>query len=268
MIKSIFTALTFVAYTSISAQTLILDEDFTTGIPLNFTVSILDTNICDASVSAFSPGWISLADVLAPANMVVGASSFFNPTGTANRWLISSQLTLGAFGNSLTWKARSHDASFPDGYRVLISNTGTNPEDFTDTLLTVATELDVWTTHTINLSTEGYNSDLVYIAFALQSTDKYILYLDDVQVEKDNSASVFEDKLVDLAIYPNPTSGIIQVNTSEEISGISLIQLNGIEIPLRFIDGVITIENYDSGYYYLQVKTITGKIIRERILKI
>ena len=216
--KKFFSIATIALFsTATYSQVTILSEDFESGFPVGFYDTILDTNTCDASVDTFDLGWVVVEDVLDNTNQVIGASSFFDPTGTANRWLISSPLALGAYGNSISWKARSHDASFPDGYRIFISTTGNAVADFTDTLITVATEFENWTTHTINLSDSGYNSQTIYFAFALQSTDKYILYLDDISVEKENTSSITENLNSEFSVYPNPTNGILTIETDHLI---------------------------------------------------
>lgn len=266
--KKFFSIATFaLCSTATYSQVTILTEDFESGFPIGFYDTILDTNSCDASVSTFDSGWVIVEDVLDNSNHVIGASSFFDPTGTANRWLISSPIVLGAYGNSITWSARSHDASFPDGYRIFISTTGNAVADFTDTLITVATEFENWTTHTVNLSDSGYNSQTIYFAFALQSTDKYILYLDDISVEKENTSSLNENLTSQTFVYPNPTRESITIESDKSIKNIYIIDLQGNTIKANSNSSTLDLTSFASGFYILDIHFENGTSEQKRIIK-
>lgn len=266
--KKFFSIATFTALSVTSfSQVTVLTEDFESGFPVGFYDTILDTNTCNATVTTFDLGWVVVEDVLDNTNNVIGATSFFDPTGTANRWLISPPIALGAYGNSISWSARSHDASFPDGYRIYISTTGNAVADFTDTLITVATELENWTSHTVNLSDSGYNAQTIYFAFALQSTDKYILYLDDISVEKENTSSITENFNTEISVYPNPTNGILNIQTDNSIEQVYLVDLQGKRVELEFIQNSVDLTTYSSGFYILHVQFVNGTSEIKRIMK-
>ena len=154
---------------TVTAQTVVLDEDFQQGIPGGWTIVVNDTNTLDPSVIEFAPGWISLADPDNTTDTVAGASSFFTEPAEADRWLITPALTMGAYGNYVQWNARSHDPSYPDGYYVMVSTTDTQISSFTDTVDTLGFENPDWTTRLVNLSDEGYTNQTIYIGFRLRS---------------------------------------------------------------------------------------------------
>src|SRR3989338_1789757 len=60
---------------TVTAQTVVLDEDFQQGIPGGWTIVVNDTNTLDPSVIEFAPGWISLADPDNTTDTVAGANS-------------------------------------------------------------------------------------------------------------------------------------------------------------------------------------------------
>ncbi len=84
----------------------------------------------------------------------------------------------------LRWYARSADLTFRDGYEVRISTTGTTPADFlaNPPLFSVAEEAANWQHHVVDLAAAGYAYQMVYIAWRNVTTDKYLLYLDGIEI--------------------------------------------------------------------------------------
>jgi hypothetical protein len=72
------------------------------------------------------------------------------------------------------------DPSNPDGYLVKISTTGTATASFSTTLLTVSAENPSWNARSLSLN--AYAGQTVQIAFVNNSTDLYLLFLDNVKV--------------------------------------------------------------------------------------
>lgn len=103
--------------------------------------------------------------------------------GNNDDWLISPAITLT--GNErVKWSVRVRSGFEPNDYRVMISTTGTDPGDFTTTLmpLTVVNSTVYSTVTPIDLS--AYTGD-VHIAFHVPSggLDGYYLYIDDFIIE-------------------------------------------------------------------------------------
>jgi hypothetical protein len=102
--------------------------------------------------------------------------------GDNDDYLITPQLTLT--GNQrLKYWYRVQSSSEPNDFEVLLSTTGTDPSNFTDTLLALAQYSNTtYQEETIDLS--AYSTD-VYIAFHVPSggLDGWRLYIDDVTVE-------------------------------------------------------------------------------------
>ena len=117
--NSILALITFSSLNTF-AQTTIISEDFQSGIPVSFSIVDNDGLTPNSAVAEYTSAWISIADPEDNMNMVAGSTSFFEPVGEADRWLITPLLVLGNYGNSISWDAKSHDASFPDDYLVLV----------------------------------------------------------------------------------------------------------------------------------------------------
>ena len=90
------------------AQTEVYNEDFQSGIPVDFTIVDNDGLTPDASVAEYTDAWIHLVDPddTAQTDSVMGSTSYFSPTGQADRWMITPAITLGSFGNTLFWERK------------------------------------------------------------------------------------------------------------------------------------------------------------------
>lgn len=258
----IASCLTFAA----NSQTDIFTTDFQTGIPVNYSVVDNDGLIPDAQVANFSDAWISLQDPENSADTIVGSTSFFSPIGTASRWLITPAISLGAYGNFIEWQAKSHDASYPDDYMLLVSTTDNQISSFTDTIYTVIGENFEWTTRQVSLSANGYNSETVYLAFVNNTEDGFILYLDDIHAWKEDPVSVNElAATIHVNVYPNPTQDIVNVETSAQLIQIELLSLNG-DLMFSSKNTLLNLSNYPVGVYFLKVVTEEGIVVK-RIIK-
>lgn len=259
------------------AQTIILDEDFQSpSVPVNWTVVISDTFHVDASVNDdnvntaldFDGGWITLADPDNVMDTIVGAASFFTTAGQADRWLITPPLTLGAYGNFLTWNARSHDPSYQDGYYVMVSTTDNQVASFTDTIVAIGFEDSEWMSRSINLSDEGYNNQTIYLGFRLRSYDKFKLYLDDIQVRKDDPVGVAELNNSDVKLYPNPAGDYMSVSGKNVIS-MSVYSTNGQEVLATPLKGImpVSVAHLPAGMYVVKVTTSEGVVYKRMVKK-
>lgn len=258
-------SLLFSAY--LSAQTVLLDENFQGGIPAAWSINVADSYTLSPSVSEFSSGWIAIADPDNTVDTVAASSSFFTSSGAANRWLISPPITLGAFGNYVKWKSKSFDGSYPDSYQVLVSTTDSQLSSFTDTLGMVQFDLDEWTDYEVNLSDKGLDGQTIYIAFILVTNGGYKLFLDDVLVRKDDPLFVQElNKSQDISVYPNPTSEMIQFSTADFVS-VSVIDVSGKTLVHHFGSSSISLSDFNPGMYLLKFTFKDGTVTTKRLQK-
>ncbi|MFZ9028865.1 MAG: choice-of-anchor J domain-containing protein, partial [Crocinitomicaceae bacterium] len=208
----ILIALFLGATVNATAQTTIYSEDFQNGLPMSYTIVDNDMQTPDAATADFADAWIELVDPDNPMDTIVGSTSYFSPIGRADRWLITPPIALGAFGNILKWEAKSHDASYLDGYDVYISVTDTDLTSFIDTLGAVTFENATWTSREINLSEAGYNNQTVHIAFVNRTYDGFKLYLDDIEMVIEDPVGISENNLEGISVYPNPSTGFLNIS--------------------------------------------------------
>lgn len=170
----------------------IWSENFTSATPPGLVSGWLQNNVDGRTVAAsatFSFGtnaWVSrdysaaTDPSYAAHGKVMVSTSWYTPAGAANDWLITPSFTVPVNG-VLSWDAIAPDASFPDGYLVKISTTGTTTTSFGTTLLTVAAENSAaWNSRSLSLNT--YSNQVVRIAFVNNSNDMNVLLVDNISV--------------------------------------------------------------------------------------
>ncbi len=250
-----------------SAQTVVYSEDFESGAPVDFTIVDNDGLTPDASVSEFTEAWIRIADpndTSAVADTIMASTSYFDPVGQADRWLITPAITLGAFGNHLYWDARSQDGSFPDDYKIFVSRTDTQLASFTDTVASIQFEFAEWTSRSTDLSSFGLDGETIYIAFVNQTDDGFKLYVDDIRVEIDDPAAL-DELNVQVGVYPNPTRDVVNIKSKASIEEVIVRSMNGKTMASTSSTSV-DLSSFESGVYLLEIKTDKGSV-NKRVIK-
>jgi hypothetical protein len=162
----------------------LLDESFEQGFLRPGWSLINGDGLAPAAQVSFINDAFVVSDAL-EAGMNFGAysTSYYIPAGTANDWLITPQVTLGA-ASVLGWRGRAPDAAYADGYEVRISTGMPIEADFmaNPPLFTIADETPMFTLRSVDLAAAGYMNQAVYIAFRNNSTDDFILIIDDIQI--------------------------------------------------------------------------------------
>lgn len=160
---------------SASAQ---LSENFNAGIPATWLRYNVDGLTPASSVSFVNNAWVARAGTPWGTDSCAVSTSWYNPAGIANDWLVSPSFTVPA-NSFLKWDEYASDAAYPDGYIVYISTTGNTPTSFTTQLYsTAAASSTGWTTRGVSLA--SYSGQTVRIAFRNNSNDMFLLGIDDV----------------------------------------------------------------------------------------
>jgi hypothetical protein len=253
-------------YFGISAQTVILSTDFQQGMPAIYTIVDNDGNTPDQTVAEFTSAWITLVDPENALDTVAASTSYFTALDSASRWMITPPLALGAFGNYIQWNAKSHDPSYPDDYLVLVSTTDNQLSSFTDTIGYIEEENFEWTNREVNLFTQGYFDQTIYVAFVNVTLDGFKLYIDDIEVRKDDPVGLQEPNVVSHVVYPNPATDVIHVASSEKIEQLEVLDLNGMRV-LSSADSYVNVQALPVGIYLVRF-TINGVSTTQRLSKI
>ena len=164
-------------------------------------------------------GWAVVYNATENDTFFVSTSWFDTTTIAANRWLITPQITGIVPNTVLTWYAKSPDPSNADAYEVYGTNKiGTlTSADFTigDRLFAIANystttggENSTWTKRSINLT--PFAGQNLRFAFKNYSTNKYQLWIDDIQV-------VTLANSLDLGLSALKTNKYVLINTQNTI---------------------------------------------------
>jgi hypothetical protein len=250
----------------ISAQTVIFSTDFQQGIPANYTIVDNDGNTPDPLVAEYTSAWITVVDPENALDTVAASTSFFTSLDSASRWMITPPLALGAYGNYIKWNAKSHDPSYPDDYLVLVSTTDNQLASFTDTIGYIQEENFEWTNREVNLFTEGYYDQTIYVAFINRTLDGFKLYIDDIEVRKDDATGLQEPNVVSNIVYPNPATDVIHVASTDKIQQLEVLDLNGMRV-LSSTDSYVNVQALPVGIYLVRF-TVNGITTTQRISKI
>lgn len=237
----------------LQAQTVLFSDDFEGGFQQSWKVVVADTLTPSAALVEYTPGWVVTKSRLNATDSVVGACSFFDPAGTADRWLISPAITLGALNNVLTYRAHSVDPSFPERYTVLLSTTGDNPADFIHTVLLNVGETPDWNSYALSLSDSGFVSQTVYLAFVLQTNDGFVLELDDIAVTEQPLASANEIEASLFTVYPNPAGAQLHIKGKATVEQTEVLDLNGRVLLQNEGQNSIAVNELETGTYVLRI---------------
>ncbi|MFH2143379.1 MAG: C25 family cysteine peptidase, partial [Bacteroidota bacterium] len=97
-------------------------------------------------------------------------------------WMISPQMTLGTSSSISLWVLSPKPGTWGnDSYQVMVSTTDNLPASFVSVSGATAVEAPAtWTNHTYSLS--AYDEQEVYIAIRHVATDKFMFWVDDIEI--------------------------------------------------------------------------------------
>lgn len=164
----------------------------TYNFPLGWLLRNVDNRTPNAAVAYVNEAWEVREDFNFNVNNCVAFStSWYSPTGAANDFMWSPQISVPAGGAALSWKAVAYDPSYPDGYEVRVMPSASGPptggsgvigNQITNStvVFSIAAENSAWTTRTVNLA--AYAGQSVYVGFRNNTNDKFVLLIDDMSV--------------------------------------------------------------------------------------
>jgi hypothetical protein len=244
--------------TAVSAQ-VIFSEDFdgipgstaggagTYTFPAGWLLRNVDNGTPAAAVSYVNEAWERREDF---ANAVTDSAAFSTswntPVVTCNDWMWTPLIGPLPANCVLKWNAVTYDPSYPDGYEVRIMTSAQGPptggtgvigNQITNStsLFSITAENTTWTARQVSLN--AYAGQSVYIAFRNTSTDKFLLLVDDVQVE----------------VQVNVDAEVTVVDTISEytivpMAHVTALGLNGTvrNNGLNAINGQVTVNVYET----------------------
>jgi hypothetical protein len=168
---------------SFGTTTKLLDEDFESGMPADWTLVDGDRRTVADQVSWMTAAWTVSEDDGDPQNRAAFSTSWYEPVGASDDWMFTPGVSVPPMLDcELRWRATTYDANFRDGYEVRVSTTGANVSGALvhEPLFTINAENAAWTQRSVILN--SYQGRRVHLAFRNTSNDKFLLAVDDVAV--------------------------------------------------------------------------------------
>lgn len=249
---------------SFGQATTLLFEDFEGAFPSGWTLVNNDGLTPDSNVSFVNDAWVITADLDDPGSgdSVITSTSWYSPAGTSDDWLISPAITLGGFGNKMSFKAKSYDGSFPDGFQLFASQFNVIDSFLVhDTLLNVLAESPMWTDYQIALDSFGLSGQTIYLAFRNNSDDDYLLSLDSIYVGKEHPVSVTQNDQLVVEVFPNPVSSTLSVSFFSPGARFDILSIDGRLLKSAFTNQ-IDVSDLNSGSYLLRISSDYGYGVR------
>jgi hypothetical protein len=231
--KNCFTLLLFLFTFSLSAQVL-FEQDFENGMA-PMTLVDNDGLTPAPNVANFADAWtVSNNANLSNGTNVAVSNSWYNPAGQADDWMITPAISGISATTILRWEAKAQDPDYPDGYSVLISTAGTELGDFTDEVFSVGSEMTEFQERGVSLA--AYEGQTIYIAFRNNSTDQYLLVVDNILV---TNAASWDMQVSALSTNKFATTGN-DVSITGEVKNVGTQEINA--FTLSWTDGT---NNYE-----------------------
>ena len=164
----------------------------TFSFPAGWTLVNVDNRVAAASVSYVNDAWERREDFsFNVADSCAFSTSWYSPAGSADDWMWTPLISNITSNTILKWKAVTYDTEYQDGYEVRIMIAPNTPSgsagvlgnmvDSSIVLFSTPNESSTWTDRSVSLS--AYAGKSVRIAFRNNSTDKFLLLIDDIIVE-------------------------------------------------------------------------------------
>jgi len=265
--KNLITLTFLIISTSILAQNTILFEDFNDGFPAGWQTIDEDglAPYNDPAVNFMTESWVMHEDydTLGINDSVLISTSWFETAGTADNYIVLPSLTLGAFGNYISFDCKSKDQSYHDDFEILFSYSNLN--DFTSNpVIFDSVGPSYWTNYTVSLDSAGITGQTVYLAFRHNAYDQFILEIDNIKVFTESPMEIATEASNEISFYPNPAKEYLTIKGLSEITSYSISNINGKLIQNGTAFNNINLENLTKGFYFLTIgNTISKKLIVE-----
>lgn len=203
--------------------------------------------------------WSGNSNYVHTGSGVVASASYINNIGalSPDNWMITPKLSIPANGATLSyWIGPVDQNYYQEYYSVLVSTTGNNPADFTNTVHAGTVDQASWTKKSYSLA--GFAGQEIYIAFRHHNiNDMYWMLIDDINVTAGNNASISEVENANVVLYPNPVTNILNIE-AQGIQEVSVMDVNGRTVMTLQNTNRIDMTDLANGVYFVRVITAEG----------
>ena len=138
---------------------------------------------------------------------------------------------------------------------------------WTSAQLTMTATGDAGTANSMSIfavsSQEGYFD-------ATTPTPGTTLWLDGITVGPSSSAGIEEVSAMEVNVYPNPVSTVLNVNTTGVATSVSILSLDGKVISSTDMNGTsvsVNVSNLTAGVYFYEIVAEDGSLVRNTFVK-
>lgn len=216
----------------------------------------------NSNIFTNNEAWVILQ--MDETDYVAAATSWFEPAGQADRWLVTSRINLQG-DNSLKFDVASYEEEYPESIEIKLSTGGTEPSDFSTLLQTLTDIPAAFNSQTIDLS--NYTGT-VRIAFRLISNDKSMGFIDNVKILGEALSLNEVENNVSFGVYPNPANDFVTISDANgsEVRILDMLGRTLITKSVKSSNETISIDNLNNGMYMIQIvkggKASTQKLIK------
>src|SRR5690606_21957150 len=111
----------------------------------------------------------------------------------------------------------------------------------------------------------NYEGEQIYIAFVLEQNDDDNWFIDDVNVTGTLSIGEFEENKV--SVYPNPTTGILNISSESTLSSIEIYNVLGSRIKIVKNSNKVDLSDLSAGTYIAKMTTANGFVKNQKVIK-
>jgi hypothetical protein len=211
---------------------------------------------CQRNVSYdFSNG--NLAEEANPSATGINTST---SVGKFTKW--TSGVTDGAFGGALdfpfentTYKTANimlYDPNAPQDFLVIFQDASNNnliEETFT-------TSSANWEEFKMDLSSIPSSTTIAKYVLLLNpaTTTEDFIYIDNFKFTNDNTVGIDEAEISEVSLYPNPTSGMVKLNSEQHITSVVLVdnlgrKVKSFDANSKSID--LDLAQFEAGFYFV-----------------
>jgi hypothetical protein len=87
---------------------------------------------------------------------------------------------------------------------------------------------------------------------------------DNTDFAKDITFQEFKEGII---IYPNPTNGVVNIESETSINKITVFNIQGNELLVEHSKNNLDLSNFLTGIYFIKIEDNKGEIIVKRLIK-
>jgi Secretion system C-terminal sorting domain len=192
--------------------------------------------------------------------------------GLYEDWLVTPLIDLTNYtGSTLTfYGGQQYTVDYATIYDIRVSTASqtthgdfSSAQTFAETDFTTGTTFGPGDLKTVDLS--AYDGQQIYIAFVMIQNDGDNWFLDDPTVTGTLSNDYFER--YSTAISPNPTNGLVTIQSNEPIESVNVIGLLGNVVRSYQNTNSVDLSNLEDGSYILSITSVNGTVSKQKIIK-